>query len=151
MKFSLTNCFFSTISFSFQMFVLFPFSSCNWFLISYYHSGEMLDIISILLNLLKLLYPHMWFVLRIFCKHLKRMSILLFWMECPIDIRSNWCMVTFKTTAVSTDFPSGWSVHWCKWWVKILHLLSISPYMSVYISFTYLGASVLSTYIYIYI
>lgn len=70
--------FFSTISFSLQMFVLFPFSSCNWFLISYYHSRR---------NAWYYFYPLKFVIFctlacdlywRIFCKHLKKMSILLF-------------------------------------------------------------------------
>ena len=78
------------------------------------------------------------------------MSILLFLTECPVDKKSNWCTVALKTTAtllishvddLSVDVNDGLKF-------PTIIVLSISPYMSVYISFTYLGASVLSTYIY---
>ena len=74
-------------------------------------------------------------------------------MECPIDIKSKWCMVAFKTTAallifhlddMSTDVNDGLKF-------PTITVLSISPYMLVYISSTYLGASVLSIYVYKYI
>ena len=62
-------------------------------------------------------------------------------------------MVAFKTTAallifhlddMSTDVNDGLKF-------PTITVLSISPYMLVYISFTYLGASVLSIYVYKYI
>ena len=56
------------------------FSFCSWFLLAYHSGwGRVLDIISIPLNLLRLvLWPSMWSSWRTFYVHLKRMCILIF-------------------------------------------------------------------------
>ena len=57
--------------------------------------------------------------------------------------------MSFKV-CVLTDFLSGWSVHCCKWNVKVphYHCATVSPFMAVSICLVYWGAPLLSECIY---
>jgi len=49
---------------------------------------------------------------------------------------------------------SGWSVHWCKWDVKVpdyYYFLSVSPIMSINIYLIYLGAHIWGAYTFIFV
>ena len=128
------------------------FSSCSWFLVLY-HCGQkkMLDITSILFNLLKLfLRPSTWS--RTFHVHLKRMCILLFWDETsyryrlsPTGLMCNsrplflyWFSVCLDNMSLDVSVVLKFST--------IVVLLSVSPFMFVNICFIYLDASILDTY-----
>ena len=57
-----------------------------------------------------------------------------------IYIKTIWFNVPFNAV---TDFLSGWSLHWYNQGAEVPYyycVISISPFMSVNICFTYLGA-----------
>ena len=115
------------------------FSSCNWFPLLY-HFGQKgcFDIISIHLNLLRLVFWPTCLSWRTFHACLKRMFILLYW----YGISYRYVLSpTGLMCHLRPLFPYWFSIWmicplmYVVYWSPLLILLSISPFMSVNICF----------------
>ena len=119
------------------------FCSCSWYLVSALWSEKILDMISILLNLLRLdLWPKMWSILEdVPCALKKKVYSSAFgWKFLKISIRSIWSNVLFKVCVsllilCFRDLFIGISGVLKS--PTIIVLLSISPFMLVSICLMY--------------
>ena len=137
-------CLVSTVS------VFSHFFSCGWFLVSrHLWSEKMLEIISILLNFLRLiLYPNMWSILDdVPCTLEKTIYSVLF--ECNV------LKVLLSLTVLSVRIYVALLIFCLDLSIDVSGVLSlllvvfssISPFTSVSICYMYLGASILGAYI----
>ena len=102
----------------------------------------MLDIISVLLNLLRLvLWPSVWDNLEnIPCSLEKSVYSFFFLMWCPVDIKYNWSLVSLRNSvALLIFFLNDLSIEISRVLKSptVTALLSVSPFMSVSICFVF--------------
>jgi len=97
-------------------------------------SEKMLVMILFSLNLLRFnLWPKMWSILEnVPCALEKKVYSAFGWKFLKILIRSIWSSASFKIF-VLINFLFWWSVHWCKWGVKVPYYFCVAVNFPFYV------------------